>query len=160
MTDEMIAALGKKRGVVQINFSCDFLNAEVYQADAANQEKVRAIRDQLIQKYANDPQGLQRAMQEARAQVGGGTEKRATLADVVRHINHVVEIAGVDAVGLGSDFDGIGCAPEGLDSVDKWPNLTRALLEEGYTAAEILMIYGENTLRLMAEVERVARNLR
>jgi membrane dipeptidase len=65
-----------------------------------------------------------------------------------------VQIAGVDAVGLGSDFDGITCAPEGLDSVDKWPNLTRALLEEGYTAEEIRKIYGENTLRLMAAVEQ------
>jgi membrane dipeptidase len=140
MTDEMIAALGKKRGVVQINFSCGFLNAGV--------------------------------TREARAQAGGGAireqgnvreqnpGKRATLADVVRHINHVVEIAGVDAVGLGSDFDGIGCAPEGLDSVDKWPNLTRALLEEGYTAAEIRKVYGENTLRLMADVERVAKSSR
>jgi membrane dipeptidase len=126
MTDEMIAALGKKRGVVQINFSCDFLNPEVFAAEAA----------------------------------GGRAGKRATLADVVKHIDHVVGIAGVDAVGLGSDFDGIGCAPEGLDSVDKWPNLTRALLEEGYAAAEIRKMYGENTLRLMAEVERVARSMR
>ena len=76
------------------------------------------------------------------------------------HINHAVRIAGVDAVGLGSDFDGISCAPTGLDSVDKWPNLTRALLEEGYSAAEIRKIYGGNTLRLMADVERVARKLR
>ncbi|HMC59187.1 MAG TPA: dipeptidase, partial [Candidatus Solibacter sp.] len=143
MTDEMMAALGKKHGVIQINFSCDFLNADVFKADAANQEKMRAIRDRLIQKYSSDPQGLRRAMQEARAQVGGGTEKRATLADVVQHIDRAVQIAGIDAVGLGSDFDGIGCAPEGLDSVDKWPNLTRALLEEGYTAAEIRKIYGE-----------------
>ncbi|HXB74119.1 MAG TPA: dipeptidase [Candidatus Acidoferrales bacterium] len=158
MTDEMIAALGKKRGVVQINFSCGFLNAGVYEAEAATQEKMLAVRDQLIRKYANDPQGLRNAMREARAQVGGGTEKRATLADVVKHINHVVEIAGVDAVGLGSDFDGIGCAPEGLDSVDKWPNLTRALLEEGYSAAEIRKVYGENTLRLMADVERIAKS--
>jgi membrane dipeptidase len=126
MTDEMIAALGKKRGVVQINFSCDFLNPEVLAAEAG----------------------------------GAHTNKRATLADVVKHIDHVVGIAGVDAVGLGSDFDGIDCAPEGLDSVDKWPNLTRALLEEGYTAAEIRKMYGENTLRLMAEVERVARSMR
>jgi len=158
MTDEMIAALGKKRGVIQINFSCDFLNAEVYQADAAVQEKMRPVLEQIFQKYANDPQGLRNAYREARAQAGGGAEKRATLADVVKHINHVVEIAGVDAVGLGSDFDGIGCAPEGLDSVDKWPNLTRALLEEGYTAAEVRKFYGENTLRLMAEVERVAKS--
>ncbi|HJZ98837.1 MAG TPA: dipeptidase [Candidatus Solibacter sp.] len=154
MTDEMIAALGKKRGVVQINFSCDFLNPDVYESNRVIREKTQALRDQLIRKYADDPQGLQRAMREARASAGAGPEKRATLADVVKHINHVVQIAGVDAVGLGSDFDGIGCAPEGLDSVEKWPNLTRALLEEGYTAAEIRKIYGENTLRLMEEVER------
>jgi membrane dipeptidase len=132
----------------------------VLKADAATNEKMRGIRDRLIQQYANDPQGLQRAMREARAQVGGGTQMRATLADVVKHINRVVEMAGIDAVGLGSDFDGIGCAPEGLDSVDKWPNLTRALLEEGYTAAEIKKIYGENTLRLMEAVERVAKQVR
>ena len=157
MTDEMIAALGKKHGVVQINFSCDFLNPEVYAADEAVRAKMVTMRDELIKKYADDPQGLQRAMREARRAAGqaeGG--KRATLADVVKHINHVVQIAGVDAAGLGSDFDGIDCAPEGLDSVDKWPNLTRALLEEGYTAVEIRKIYGGNTLRLMEDVERVA----
>ncbi|HEV3201146.1 MAG TPA: dipeptidase [Bryobacteraceae bacterium] len=159
MTDDMIKALAKKAGVVQINFSCDFLNPEVAKANEATAEKRRVLRDQLAQKYANDPDGLRRAMQEARNAVGG-SDGRATLADVVKHINHVVEIAGVDAVGLGSDFDGIGCTPEGLDSVDKWPNLTRALLEEGYTALEIRKIYGENTLRLMAEVERVSKSMR
>jgi len=159
MTDEMIQALAKKSGVVQINFSCDFLNPEVAKANEATADKRRALRDQLAQKYANDPDGMRRALQEARAAVGG-SDLRATLADVVKHINHVVEIAGVDAVGLGSDFDGIGCAPEGLDSVDKWPNLTRALLEQGYTAAEVRKIYGGNTLRLMSEVERVSRSMR
>jgi membrane dipeptidase len=156
MTDEMIAALGKKHGVVQINFSCDFLSPEVFAANQVVREKTQALRDELIKKYANDPQGIQRAMREARQSAGGVSPKRATLADVVKHINHVVEIAGVDSVGIGSDFDGIGCAPEGLDSVDKWPNLTRALLEEGYTAPEIRKIYGGNTLRLMEDVERVA----
>ena len=146
---------GKKHGVMQINFSCDFLNPEVFAANAANREKQVKLRDELIKKYADDPDGLQKAIREARAANGAGNQ-RATLADVVKHINHVVQIAGIDAVGLGSDFDGIGCAPEGLDSVDKWPNLTRALLEEGYTAAEIRKIYGENTLRLMSAVERAA----
>jgi membrane dipeptidase len=129
MTDEMIAALAKKGGVVQINFSCDFLNAEVLKTEAAG--------------------GAPTA-----------TKLRATLSDVVQHIDHVVAIGGIGAVGLGSDFDGISCAPVGLDSVDKWPNLTRALLEEGYTAVEIRKMYGENTLRLMTEVERVARSMR
>ena len=126
MTDEMIAALAKKGGVIQINFSCDFLNPEVFAAESA----------------------------------GAHSGKRATLADVVKQIDHAVAIGGVDAVGLGSDFDGIDCAPVDLDSVDKWPNLTRALLEEGYTAAEIRKMYGENTLRLMTEVERVSRSMR
>ena len=121
---------------------------------------MRAVRDRLIPKYANDPDGLRKAMAEARKTVGATPGPRAKLADVVKHINHVVQIAGVDAVGLGSDFDGIGCAPEGLDSVDKWPNLTRALLEEGYTAAEIRKIYGENTLRLMEAVEKARRSSR
>jgi len=156
MTDDMIQALAKKGGVVQINFSCEFLNPDVAKASSATADKVRAIRDKLIPKYANDPDGLRKAMQEARQQVGVAPGPRATLADVVKHINHVVAIAGVDAVGLGSDFDGIGCAPVDLDSVDKWPNLTRALLEEGYTAAEIRKIYGENTLRVMEAVEKTS----
>jgi membrane dipeptidase len=110
MTDEMIAALAKKGGVIQINFSCGFLRKR-----------------------------------------GTG---RATLADVVAHIDHAVKIGGIDAVGLGSDFDGITCTPEGLDDVSKFPNLTRALLEKGYTAADIRKIYGENTLRVMRAVEK------
>ena len=160
MTDEMIAALAKKGGVIQINFACEFLNPEVAKSSAAYDAKLSVVRDELIKKYAGEPDGLRRAMREARDAVGAGPEQRATLADVVQHINHVVGIAGVGAVGLGSDFDGIGCAPVGLDGVDQWPNLTRALLEQGYTAAEIRKIYGENTLRLMAEVERVARSMR
>jgi membrane dipeptidase len=158
MTDEMIAALGRKHGVVQINFSCDFLNPEVFAENEKNREQFVKLRDALAGKYAGDPGGLQKAFREARAAVGMSA-KRATLADVVKHINHVVQIAGIDAVGLGSDFDGIGCAPEGLDSVDKWPNLTRALLEEGYIAPEIRKIYGENFLRLFSEVERTAKTL-
>jgi membrane dipeptidase len=160
MTDEMIVALAKKGGVVQINFSCDFLSPEAAAANAGTGDKVRAERDRLIPKYANDPDGLRKAMAEARKTVGvAPAGPRAKLSDVVKHINHVVQIAGVDAVGLGSDFDGIGCAPEDLDSVDKWPNLTRALLEEGYTAVEISKIYGENTLRLMEAVEKAAGRL-
>lgn len=159
MSDEMIVAMAKKGGVVQINFSCDFLNAEVAKHNAAYTDKARAIRDQLAAKYANDPDGLHKAMAEARRAAGITPGPKAKLADVVQHINHVVRLAGVDAVGIGSDFDGISCAPEGLDSVDKWPNLTRALLEEGYTAAEIRKIYGENTLRLMTAVEKAKATL-
>jgi len=114
MTDEMIAALARKGGVIQINFNCGFLT--------------------------------RRASDE-------NSKVRATLADVVTHIDHAVKIAGIDGVGIGSDFDGVNCTPEGLDDVSKFPNLTRALLERGYTAADIRKIYGENTLRLLRAVE-------
>jgi membrane dipeptidase len=121
MTDEMIAALAKKGGVVQINFACSFLSQAANDAKAAKQ-----------------PQ-------------------RAAVEDVVKHIDHVVKIGGIGAVGIGSDFDGIDCAPAGLEDVSKFPNLTRALLEKGYSAENIRKIYGGNTLRLMRAVEAVAK---
>jgi membrane dipeptidase len=112
MTDEMIVALAKKGGVVQVNFYCNFLT------------------------NAKPP--------------------RATLDDVVAHIDHIRKIAGIDAIGIGSDFDGIDCAPVGLEDVSKFPNLTRALLEKGYSAADIRKIYGGNLLRVMRAVEHSA----
>jgi membrane dipeptidase len=78
----------------------------------------------------------------------------------VAHIDHVRQIAGIDAIGIGTDFDGITCAPEGLDDVSKFPNLTRALLLKGYSPSDIRKIYGGNTLRLMREVEKVSARLR
>jgi membrane dipeptidase len=94
-------------------------------------------------------------MEQVRKELGLQRE-RATLADVVAHIDHVKKIAGVDAVGIGSDYDGVGCVPEGLDDVSKFPNLTRALLEKGYTAQEIHKIYGGNLLRVMRAAEKAA----
>ena len=80
----------------------------------------------------------------------------ATLEDVVAHIDHAVKIGGIDAVGIGSDFDGVFCTPSGLEDVSKFPNLTRALLEKGYSAEDIRKIYGGNTLRVMRAVEAEA----
>jgi membrane dipeptidase len=81
---------------------------------------------------------------------------RASIEDVVAHIDHIRQIAGIDAIGIGSDFDGIECAPAGLEDVSKFPNLTRALLEKGYSAADIRKIYGGNLLRVMRAVEKEA----
>ena len=79
---------------------------------------------------------------------------RATLADVVAHIDHIRQIAGIDAIGIGSDFDGIDCVPVGLEDVSKFPKLTRALLEKGYSAEDVRKIYGGNFLRVMRAVEK------
>jgi membrane dipeptidase len=157
MTDDMIVALGKKGGVVQINFNCGFLNPEVAKEEVVQQAAMAPRIAEIQAKYKDDSDGLMKALTELRRNTPPG--KRAQLSDVVKHINHLVELAGVGAVGLGSDFDGVGCVPEGLDDVSKWPNLTRALLEEGYSQEDIIKIYGGNTLRLMTEVERVSASL-
>jgi membrane dipeptidase len=154
MTDEMIQAVAKKGGVVQINFGCEFLSQE--SADSSpmnNPEFMKRVTEGLAD--IKDPQARRDAYQKMMREMGLKTV-RATIDDVVAHIDYVKQIAGVDHVGLGSDFDGVSCTPEGLDDVSKWPNLTRKLLEKGYSAAEIRKIYGGNTLRLMREVERVA----
>jgi membrane dipeptidase len=127
MTDDMIRALAKKRGVIHINFACEFIS----------------------------PTSLEVSERRPKPAV----IPRATLAEVVGHIDHAVKVGGIDAVGIGSDFDGITCAPEGLDDVSKFPNLTQALLEKGYAEAQIRKIYGQNTLRVMREVERVSASL-
>jgi membrane dipeptidase len=152
MTDEMIIALAKKNGVVQINFSCDFLSQKSADAQKAQGGGMVARYNEITEKYKNEPDKLQVEMTKMMTELKA-TMVRATLDDVVAHIDHVVKIAGIDAVGIGSDFDGVVCTPDGLDDVSKFPNLTRALLTKGYSEKDILKIYGGNTLRLMRAVE-------
>jgi membrane dipeptidase len=152
MTDEMIVALAKKNGVVQINFSCDFLSQKSADAQKAQGGGMAARFNEITEKYKNEPDKLQAEMTKMMTELKA-TMVRATLDDVVAHIDHVVKIAGIDAVGIGSDFDGVVCTPDGLDDVSKFPNLTRALLAKGYPEKDILKIYGGNTLRLMRAVE-------
>jgi membrane dipeptidase len=147
----MILAMAKKGGVIQINFDCAYLNPDAAAAEAAETAALAPVVADLRSRYKNDA--------EARRNYTG-PKPHATIADVVKHINHVADIAGISAIGLGSDFDGVSCVPEGLDGVDKWPNLTRALLEEGYSKDDIVRIYGGNPLRLMTEVEQTAERIK
>jgi len=140
MTDDMLKALGAKGGVIQINFACSFLNESVRTDHLAEK--------QSLQKKIGENMDLLRAETEKRF-------RRATLEDVVAQIDHAVKVAGIDHVGIGSDYDGVDCTPSGLDDYSHFPALTRALLERGYTADQIRKIYGGNTLRLMRAVESV-----
>jgi membrane dipeptidase len=159
MTDEMIAAMAAKGGVIQINFACGFVSQAHADAraqqEAALARRIAAARERL----RTDPAALKRELEAIRSERGKGLP-RAAVADVVAHIDHAVKVGGIGAVGIGSDFDGISCAPEGLSQVSEFPNLTRALLERGYSADDIRRIYGENTLRVMREVERAAAQMR
>jgi membrane dipeptidase len=147
MTDEMIAALGRNRGVIGINFGAGFVSAK----DAA------ALRQRIGDAVATEPAVTGRALDEfARAdylkEYGEMKPAAATLDDAVAHIAHAVKVAGVDHVGIGSDWDGINMVPVGLEDVSKMPALTAALLERGFSEEDVRKILGGNFLRVMREV--------
>jgi membrane dipeptidase len=152
MGDEMIVALAKRGGVIQINFGSGFLSA----AYRAAEEEARAELGKLFDEHetdANSPEG-QALIAEYRA---SHPTPQVDVSLVADHIDHVVELAGVDHVGFGSDFDGVGdTLPEGLKDVSMYPNLIRVLLERGYTDAEIEKICSGNVLRAWQAVEDYA----
>jgi membrane dipeptidase len=150
MTDEMIKALAAKGGVIHINYHTGFLDDAAAQYD----RKAASRMQELMTTYSND---LDRARAELQREFG--PRPAVSWEKIIEHIDHVVKLVGVDHVGLGSDFDGAEM-PAGMDDVSFLPRITEALLRRGYSESDIRKILGENTLRVMAEVERVAREMR
>jgi membrane dipeptidase len=157
MTDDMLKALAAKGGTMQINFGCDFLSQRYY--DAAKPMEAELKPKFMDAMKIADPAEREAAMGKLMAEFATKVPP-ATLDDVVAQIDHAVKVAGVDHVGIGTDFDGVGCVPKELDSYDKFPVLTRALLEKGYSAEDIKKIYGGNLLRVMKAVEKRADELK
>jgi membrane dipeptidase len=155
MTDEMIVAMARKGGVIQINFGCEFISKRSADSSAWSNPAMRKKLEVQVNQEVADPAKRSDLLTQ-RIDAQGRHVSRATLEEVVAHIAHVVKIAGIDAVGIGSDFDGVSCTPLGLDDNSKFPQLTRALLEKGYTVDQIRKIYGANLLRVMRAVERAA----
>ena len=155
MDDAMIRALAENKGVVQINFGSAFLT------QAANEQVL--ARFAHLEEYAKthelDPESeeFKNYTEQYRAE---NPTIYATLDDVVAHIDHVVQLVGVDFVGLGSDFDGVGDSlPTGLKDVSEYPNLIAALLERGYSEEDISKILSGNITRVWTRVEEVAQEL-
>lgn len=159
MSDEMIRALAENGGVIQINFGSSFLSGEIQQVGSAYYDALRAHFEELGLKR-EDP-GAEEAADAFEEEYWTEHEKRfADVTDVADHIDHVVELVGVDHVGLGSDFDGVGDSlPTGLKDASDLPNLIRVLLERGYTEEEIEKIASGNVLRVWEAVERVASEM-
>jgi membrane dipeptidase len=155
MPDDVIRAIAKKGGVVCINFHAGYLDGAAYDVYINN----RPARDQEIKDvlalHASDParwelvRGIQRKYFAAMPKVDHKV--------LLKHIDHVVKVAGADHVGLGSDFDGIsGMTPTGMEDVSKYPLLVKGLFEMGYSDGDIRKIMGLNILRVMRAAEEVA----
>jgi len=157
MTDDMIKALAKNGGVIQISFGCDFLSERYYTYGKEHASDMQTMIAAL--RKIDDPKARGEAMAKMRTEAAAKNPP-ATLADVVAHIDHAVKVGGIDHVGIGTDFDGVGCVPPDLASYAMFPNLTRALLEKGYSAEDIKKIYGGNLLRVMRAVEKRAQELK
>jgi membrane dipeptidase len=159
MTDQMMKDLAAKGGVVQINYHVGFLSQEFRDAEKADPEINKAISAEVM-KRCGDNQGCQLIEGDriTREYVEQGKLPRVDFAKIIEHIDHAVKVAGVDHVGLGSDFDGANM-PYGMEDATKLPKITEALLQKGYSEGDVKKILGENTLRVMTEVERVSREM-
>jgi len=146
MTDDMLRALARNGGVVGVNFAASFLNQE----DADELKKTVSSENQMqpnVTGAALDQVAAKEYFDGKDAKVG-----HATVEDAAACIDHVVKVAGIDHVGIGSDFDGISLVPRGLEDVSKVPNLTAELLKRGYSEDDIRKIMGGNFLRVIQEV--------
>ena len=157
MTDDMIRAIAKNGGTMQINFDCDYLSQSYEDADKAQAPERRPQLQEA--RKITDSAAREAAINKIDAEFAARLQP-PTIADVVAQIDHAVKVGGIDHVGIGTDFDGTPCVPPDLDSYDKFPALTRALLEKGYSAADIKKIYGGNILRVMRAVEKRAQELK
>lgn len=157
MSDDMIRELAAKGGVIQINFGSSFLTGEAQQHSTEKGKQVKQYRKDHGLPEDDDGDEV-KAFRDA--YLVEHPLPYADVTDVVAQIDHVVELVGVDHVGFGSDFDGVGDSlPTGLKSVADYPNLIAALLAAGYSDDDVEKIAGGNLLRVWTEVERVAAEL-
>ena len=155
--DDVLTMVAKNRGVVMVVFAPQYLSEEraKWESDRAA-EKTRYNAPPFAGYYIGQPERAKKALAEWDAK---HPRPEATIAMVADHIEHVRKVAGVDCVGIGSDFDGMPSTPQGLDGVDKYPLLLVELARCGWTDDELAKVAGGNILRVMREAEAVSRKL-
>jgi membrane dipeptidase len=149
--DDVLERIAPNGGVIMVNFFSGFIDPEAVKRAEEWRKVYRELRSQT-----GDDADLRKKMSE--------WEKdhpipRAKLSQVLDHIQHIARVAGIDHVGIGSDFDGINSAPVGLEDVSCFPHITQGLLDRGFTPEQIRKILGGNLLRAFAQAEVIARQL-
>jgi membrane dipeptidase len=150
--DDVLLLVKKNDGVVMVNFFTGFINPEAARASRGMFQALRELRA----KYTDD--------KEFEAALAAWQKEHpmptCTVHDVVDHIEHIIKVAGVDHVGLGSDFDGITAVPKQLEDVSCYPYITQELLNRGHSKEEIVKILGGNVLRVLRKAEEVAKGMK
>ena len=150
--DAVLQKLPANGGVVMVTFVPGFISQET----ADHGKLQQAERERLQKRYPKDEEKVRAEMA---AWSSAHPEPRASLAQVADHIDHIKQVAGIDHIGIGSDFDGIGSVPVGLEDVSKYPALTAELVRRGYNDDDIRKILGLNVLRALRGAEGVAKKL-
>jgi len=152
MSDEMVKTLGAANGVIQINFGTNFLTSE---AQIYSKQRRQVIAAYIASEgLAQDDPAVKAFAEQYKKD---NPYPYATTNDVLDHIDRVVELAGIDSVGIGSDYDGVGDSlPQGLKDVSTYPHLIDGLLDRGYSEADIAKVLGGNALRVWRAVEAYA----
>ena len=160
MTDEMLRALARNNGVVHINFYTGYLDQEFWDESRKYEEQRKKEQADAKALYATDPVAAGRKLREVNRKYREIFPK-VPLSKLLDHFDHAARVAGVDHVGLGSDFDGVSdLLPVGMEDVSKLPALIEGFIDRGYLDKDIEKILGLNTLRVMRQVERTARESR
>jgi membrane dipeptidase len=160
MTDDMLRAVAKNGGVVQVNFFSGFDDQSYWDASRAQATDRDAAIAAFVAKRKADGQTVTYLDTDRIEREWTAKLPRPPFKVLIDHIDHIAKVAGVDHVGLGSDFDGVGGAtPQGMDSAADLPKITQALLDRGYSADDIKKILGGNTLRVFRQVEEVSREM-
>src|SRR5438477_8077047 len=161
MTDQMIKDLAAKGGVIQINYHVGFLSQEFRNAEKADPKINEAIAQEVAKRCGGDTNEgcmLIEGDRVTREYVAKGLLPRVEYTKLFEHIDHAVKVAGIDHVCLGSDFVGANM-PYGMEDASMLPKITEALMQKGYSEGDVKKILGEDTLRVMSEVERVSLEL-
>ena len=157
LTDDQIKRIAARGGMVMINVSSIFLDQSAVDHFKAELDRIRPQYAQVKEQYKDDPKRRQEELDKVMKGVSMRTPTDWTKA--VDHIERVIRIAGPDAVGLGTDYDGIPDPPAGLEDVSKLPRITEELLRRGHSEEQVRKVLGENFLRFFSKVEEVSRSL-
>jgi membrane dipeptidase len=145
MKDDQIRAVGKNGGVIHLNFYSGFIDSTYEGKNKLFNEQHKTERDSLLQKNPDTFFAEDYLYTKYKSEVQA---MRPPLSKLLDHLDYIVKLIGVDHVGLGSDFDGAESTPQGLDGVEDYPKITKALLERGYSKQDVEKILGGNFIRV------------